>query len=215
MRRLIIAITVVAAAATAGAADLPGRLLFGFDVGAVRNASDHERWGGSGVGYAYFGEVGYEATPWLVAPVMQWGYAYAKGDVPAWESGGYVSPPSELQHKTNTFFMGGIARLPLWHMRLRPYGGAGLAWTGYERQVLEEVTVLAENESAGYGWAALGGVEFFPDPSRGFSLVIGYRYGATTQEWRKVPAGAEKGNFDTEFGLKEGLITAGVRMYTL
>lgn len=213
MRRVIIII--MAAATAAGAADVPGRLLFGFDGGAVRSASDHERWGGSGVGYAYFGEVGYESTAWLVAPLLQWGYAYGKGDVPAWEMGGYVSPPSELQHKTNTFFMGGVVRLPLWRMRLRPYGGGGLAWTGYERQVLTDVTVLAENESSGYGWAALGGVEFFPDPSRGFSVVLGYRHGATGQEWRKVPAGAEKGGFDTAFDLTERLITVGVRMYTL
>jgi hypothetical protein len=211
----LVIVIVVATAGAAGAADLPGRLLLGFDVGAVRNASDHERWGGSGVGYTYFGEVGYESTAWLVAPLAQWGYAYGRGDVPAWESGGYVSPPSELQHKTSTFFMGGVVRLPLWRMKLRPYGGVGLAWTAYERQVLADVTVLAESESSGSGWAALAGVEFFPDPSRGFSVTLGYRYGATTQKWRQPPAGAGKGAFDTEFGLTESLFTAGVRMYTL
>jgi opacity protein-like surface antigen len=202
MRRLM-AVFIIAASAAA-AADLPGRVVFGFAAGGVHDANDHERWGGGGVGY--------EATRWLVAPVAQWGYGYASGDVPAWEMEGYHGRhPSEVKHTTNTFVLAGRVRVPLWRMKLRPYGGAGVAWTRYNRQVLDGYSVLLENESTGSGYVALAGVDFFPDPARGFSLALDYRYGATTQQWLRAPGG--KSAAEDEFGLAEQLITISVKAY--
>jgi hypothetical protein len=211
MRRLMVLFIIAASAAAAAGAGIPGRVAFGFAAGGVHSANDHERWGGSGVGYGYFGEAGYEATSWLVAPVVQWGYGYASGDVPLWEMEGYRGRPSEVEHKMNTLMLGGRVRVPLWRMKLRPYGGAGVVWTRYNRQVLEEFSVLLENESTGSGYAALAGLEFFPDPARGFSLALEYRYGATTQQWLRAPGG--KSAEEAEFDLGEQLITLSVKAY--
>ena len=216
MRRLAaVWLIITGVAAAAAGTDIPGRLVFGFAAGGVHSANDHERWGGSGTGYGYFGEAGYESTSWLVAPLMQWGYGYASGDVPPWETAGYVGYPSEVKSRTNTFILGGRVRVPLWRMKLRPYGGGGLAWTRYNRQVLDGTSVLAENESTGSGYAALGGLEFFPDPARGFSFSLEYRYGATAQKWLKTPGGIGKSDFDAEFGLVEQMITLSVKAYAL
>lgn len=209
MRRLM-AVFIIAAGAAA-AADLPGRVVFGFAAGGVHSANDHARWGGSGLGYGYFGEVGYEAAGWLVAPVAQWGYGYASGDVPLWEMDGYSGHPSEIKHTMSTFVLGSRLRVPLWRMKLRPYGGAGVAWTRYNRQVLDGFSVLIENESTGSGYVGLAGVEFFPDPARGFSLALDYRYAATTQNWLRAPAG--KSSEAAEFGLAEQTITLSVKAY--
>jgi len=212
MRRLT-AVLIIAASASAAEAgtDIPGRVVFAFAAGGVHSANDHERWGGSGTGYGYFGEAGYEATSWLVAPVVQWGYGYASGDVPLWEMDGYRGHPSEIKHTMNTFVLGGRVRVPLWRMKLRPYGGAGAVWTRYNRQVLDGFSVLIENESTGSGYAGLAGLEFFPDPARGFSLALEYRYAATTQRWLRAPGG--KSAAEAEFDLAEQLITMSVQAY--
>jgi hypothetical protein len=215
MRRWTLIFVISAGAGAAAASDIPGRLAFGFAVGGAHASNDDERWGGSGTGYGYFGEAGYESTSWLVAPMVQWGYAYARGDVPPWETSGYAEYPTDVKNTTNTFLLGGRARLPLWRMKLRPYGGGGLTWTRYNRQVLAETSVLAENESTGSGYAALGGLEFFPDPARGFSFALEYRSAATSQRWLKTPAGGAKGLADAEFNLAEQLITLSVKLYTL
>jgi len=213
MRRLTVILLMAASAVVAAAGtNIPGRIALGFAAGGVHGASDHARWGGSGTGYCYFGEAGYESTSWLVAPLIQWGYGYASGDVFPWEVEGYVAPPSEVKHKTNTFMLGGRVRVPIWRMKLRPYGGGGVVWTRYNRQVLEGLSVLAENESTGSGYAGLAGVEFFPDPARGFSLALDYRYGATAQKWLRAP-GSGKNAADAEFNLTEQLITLNVKAY--
>lgn len=211
MRRLTAVLIIATSAGAAAGADIPGRIVFGFAAGGVHSANDHERWGGSGTGYGYFGEAGYEATSWLVAPVVQWGYGYASGDVAPWEMEGYAGRPSEVKHKMNTLMLGGRVRVPLWRMKLRPYGGAGVAWTRYDRQVLEGFSVLIQNESTGSGYVALAGAEFFPDPARGFSLSLEYRYAATAQEWLRAPGG--KSSAEAEFDLAEQLITMSVKAY--
>lgn len=216
MRRFIIICFVIASSAAAAlAADLPGRVSFGFNVGGCHSANDHERWSASGTGYGYSGEVAYEPTSWLVAPQMQWGYTYASGDVPPWEAAGYFGNPTELRAEGDTFFVGGRARVPLWQMKLRPYAGGGVAWTNYDRIVRENSRVLSDKSSFGTGWAALGGVEFFPAPASGFSVALEYRYAATTQEWRQPPAGGTKGPFEAQFRLTETLATLGVKIYVL
>ena len=211
MRRLTVALIIAACAGAAAGAGIPGRVSFGFAAGSAHSSNDHERWDGSGIGYAYFGEVGYESTRWLVAPIVQWGYGYASGDVAPWDVEGYRGNPSEVEHKMNTFMLGGRVRVPLWRMKLRPYGGAGIVWTRYNRQVLDGFSVLLENESTGSGYAALAGAEFFPDPARGFSLALEYRYGASTQQWLRAPGG--KSAKEAEFNLGEQLITMSVKAY--
>ena len=211
MRRFMAMFMVAASAAAAAGDGIPGRVVFGFAAGGVHVANDHERWGGSGVGYGYFGEAGYEGAAWLVAPVVQWGYGYAAGDVAPWEMEGYRGNPSEVKHKMNTFMLGGRVRVPLWRMKLRPYAGAGIVWTRYNRQVLEGFSVLLETESTGSGYAALAGAEFFPDPARGFSVALEYRYGASAQQWLRSPGG--KGAEEAEFDLAEQLITLSVKAY--
>jgi opacity protein-like surface antigen len=144
--------------------------------------------------------------------VVQWGYGYASGDVPSWEMEGYRGRhPSEVKHTTNTFVLAGRVRVPLWRMKLRPYGGAGLAWTRYNCQVLDGFAVLLENESTGSGYVALAGAEFFPDPARGFSFAVEYRYGATAQQWLRAPGG--KSGEEDEFDLAEQLITISAKAY--
>jgi opacity protein-like surface antigen len=218
MRRLTATFLAAAFLAGGGAAadvDLPGRLSFGFSAGGCHSANDHTRWSASGAGYCYFGEVAYESTSWLVAPLLQWGYTYASGDVPAWESEGYSAHPTEIKGEGDTFLMGGRVRVPLWQMKLRPYAGGGLAWTNYDRTVLADASVLADNDSFGSGWTALGGVEFFPKPASGFSVVLEYRYAVTKQEWRRPPPLGARGPFELEFDLSEKLLTMGVKVYVL
>jgi opacity protein-like surface antigen len=159
--------------------------------------------------------VAYEPTSWLVAPLLQWGYTYAAGDVPAWESEGYSGDANEVKGEGDTFIIGGRVRVPLWRMKLRPYAGGGVAWTNYNRIVLADARVLSDNGSFGTGWAALGGLEFFPSPASGFSLALEYRYGVTKQEWRKPPTSGNKGPFELEFDLTEKLLTMGVKVYVL
>jgi hypothetical protein len=204
----------LAGAAMAEDADIPGRLSFGFNVGGCHSANNHSRWSASGTGYCYYGEFSYESTTWLVAPLLQWGYTYATGDLPAWESGGYSAQPTDVKGEGDTFIMGARFRVPLWRMKLRPYGGGGAVWTNYNRIVLEDADVLSDNGSYGTGWAALGGLEFFPNPASGFSLSLEYRYAVTKQEWRRPPA-AGKESFETEFDLTEKLLTMGVKIYVL
>lgn len=218
MRRLTATFLIIAGLAGGSASadvDLPGRISFGFNVGGCHSANDHSRWSASGAGYCYFGEVGYESTSWLVAPLLQWGYTYASGDVPAWESEGYSAPPTEIKGEGDTFIIGGRVRVPLWRMKLRPYAGGGVAWTNYNRIVLADARVLSDNGSFGTGWAALGGLEFFPSPASGFSLALEYRYGVTKQEWRQPPVQGDKGPFELEFDLTEKLLTMGVKVYVL
>jgi opacity protein-like surface antigen len=215
MRRIGLAIIILAGAGAAACqADVPGRVVLAFAAGGAHASNDDERWGGAGTGYGYFGELGYEATSWLVAPVAQWGNAFTSGRVPPWEEGGYAGNPSGVKHKLSTFALGGRVRLPLWRMKLRPYGGGGVAWTRYNRQVLDGVMVLLESESTGSGYAGLAGLEFFPDPARGFSLALEYRYAVTAQEWLRAPTGG-KGSAGAEFNLAEQLITVSVKAYTL
>jgi opacity protein-like surface antigen len=215
MRRLIMTCFVMAGlGSAAAAADLPGSISFGFNVGGCHSANDHERWSASGTGYGYFGEIAYEPTAWLVAPLMQWGYTYASGDVPAWEKEGYPgAAPTETKGEGDTFIIGGRLRVPLWRMKLRPYAGGGVAWTNYNRIVRENSDVLSDKSSFGTGWAALGGLEFFPDPASGFSVALEYRYAATKQEWRQLPE--VKVPFASEFNLSEKLITLGIKIYVL
>ncbi len=218
MRRLTLTfliITGLAGGAASADVDLPGRISFGFNVGGCHSANDHSRWSASGAGYTYFGEIAYESTSWLVAPLIQWGYTYASGDVPPWESEGYSAHPTEIKGEGDTFIMGGRVRVPLWQMKLRPYGGAGVAWTNYNRIVMDNSGVLSDKGSFGTGWAALGGLEFFPDPASGFSLALEYRYAVTKQEWRSPPATGNKGPFELEFNLTEKLLTMGVKVYVL
>jgi len=218
MRRSTVIFLMAMTSAGAGAsadADLPGRISFGFNVGGCHSANDHELWSGSGAGYAYFGEVAYEPASWLVAPELQWGYTYASGDAPAREGEEYPVPPTELKGEGDTFLMGGRARVPLWRMRLRPYAGGGAVWTNYHRIVMDNSDVLSDKGSFGTGWAALAGLEFFPDPATGFSLVVEYRYASTRQEWREPVRSWNKGAFDPKFNLTEKLVTLGVKVYTL
>jgi opacity protein-like surface antigen len=204
--------------AAAGAAfaqgDIPGRISFGFDAGGTHTSNDSPRWGASGTGYGYFAEASYEPSGWFVVPIIQWGYAYTTGDVPEAEMGGYPTPPTDIKGEANTFVIGGRFRVPLWRMKLRPYAGGGVAWTTYNHQIVAGANVLLEGESSGSGWVGLAGLEFFPDPTRGFSLSLDYRYGSTTQEWKKTPAGG-KALSDNEFGLTERVIAVGVKIYTL
>lgn len=218
MRRLTVTffiITALAGGAAFGDADLPGRISFGFNVGGCHSANDHSRWSASGAGYGYFGEIGYESTSWLVAPEMQWGYTYASGDVPAWEKEGYPDGADEVKGEGDTFIIGGRVRVPLWGMKLRPYGGGGVAWTNYNRIVMGDTGVLSNKSSFGTGWAALGGLELFPVPASGFSVALEYRYAATKQEWRQPPTPGDKGPFETDFNLAEKLMTLGVKIYVL
>ncbi len=211
---LLIGVT-LGAAAPGWPTDVPGRVAFGFNVGGGGSTSDHERWSARGSGYAYFGEVAYEANSWLVAPVLQWGYAYTSGALPAWEAAGYGEGADGLRTEANDIFIGARVRVPLWRMKLRPYAGGGVLWADYHRKVLAGSFVRNDEESAGWGWAALGGIEFFPAPARGFSLCLEYRWANTDQEWRQLPTAASKGPFAPAFHLTEQLITAGVRLYTL
>jgi opacity protein-like surface antigen len=204
----------VAAGTASAQADIPGRISLGFDAGGTHTSNDSPRWGASGAGYGYFAEAAYEPSRWLVLPIIQWGYAYTTGDVPEAETGGYPTPPTDIKGEANTFVFGGRVRVPLWRMKLRPYAGGGVAWTTYTHQVVAGPTVLLEGESSGTGWVGLAGLEFFPDPSRGFSFSLDYRYGSTTQDWKTIPAGG-KGASDDEFNLKERVISVGVKIYTL
>jgi hypothetical protein len=214
MRRLTLAFIVMTTSGGGAAfadADLPGRISFGFSAGGCHSANNHERLSASGVGYGYFGEVAYESTSWLVAPLMQWGYTYATGDVPAWEKEGYPGNPTDVRGEGDTFIIGGRVRVPLWQMKLRPYAGGGLVWTNYNRVVFEDAATLSNKSSFGTGWGAVGGLEFFPDPASGFSLALDYRYAATKQEWRQPPQA--KGAFEPKFDLAEKLFSLGLKVY--
>ena len=201
--------------AAAVAADIPGRVSFGFSAGGAHSANDHERLGAGGTGYAYFGEAAYEPTIWLVAPQVQWGYAYTSSVLPPREAGGYVGEPSALRGAAMDLLFGARVRVPLWETKLRPYAGAGVMWTNYHRQAMEEDFALDDNASAGWGWAALGGLEFFPGATGGFSICLEYRYAATDQKWRKPPPPTPKGGAGADFDLTEQLITLGVKLYAL
>jgi hypothetical protein len=202
-------------AGAAAAADIPGRVSFGFNAGGAHSANDHERLGANGTGYCYFGEVAYEPTIWLVAPQAQWGYAYTSSDLPPGETGGYVGQPDALRGAAMDLLFGARVRVPLWETKLRPYAGPAVTWTNYHRQVTEGDFALVDDASAGWGWAALGGLEFFPDAASGFSICLEYRYAATNQKWRKPPPSTPKGGGGAEFGLTEKLITFGVKVYAL
>jgi hypothetical protein len=210
--------TITAFAAAAGvvcAADIPGRVAFGFNAGGASLANDHERWGASGAYYCYFGELGYEANHWLVGPLLQWGYAYGNADVPAWERAGYTQPPDAVSGEANDLLVGAKIRVPLWELMVRPYAGAGAIWTDYHRLLKSGERALTDYAAAGSGYAALAGVEFFPRPAAGFSFCAEYRYASTEQEWRLLPTAASKSNFDAKFNLAEHLVTLGVKVYTL
>jgi hypothetical protein len=216
MRRLTVTLFVIInISAEAGAADIPGRVSFGFNAGGAHSANDHERLGASGTGYCYFGEVAYEPTIWLVAPQVQWGYAYTSSDLPPGEAGGYVGEPDALRGAAMDLLFGARVRVPLWRTKLRPYAGAGAMWTNYHRQATEGDFALDDNASGGWGWAALGGLEFFPGAGRAFSICLEYRYAATDQKWRKPPPSTPKGGGGADFGLTEKLITFGVKLYAL
>ncbi len=201
--------------AGAAAADIPGRVSFGFNAGGAHSANDHERLGTSGTGYCYFGEVAYEPTIWLVAPLVQWGYAYTSSDLPPGEAGGYPGEPSALRGTAMDLLFGARVRVPLWEKKLGPYAGTGVMWTNYHRQVTEDDFALVDDASGGWGWAALGGLEFFPTRARGFSICLEYRYAATNQKWRKPPPSTPTGGDGADFDLTEKLITFGVKVYTL
>lgn len=214
MRRLtltFLVMTISAGGAAWADVDLPGRISFGFGAGGCHTANNHERWSASGVGYGYFGEIAYESASWLVAPFMEWGYTYATGDVPPWEKEGYGGDATDVRSEGDTLMLGARARVPLWRMKLRPYAGGGVVWTNYDRVVLEEAATLSDKSSFGTGWAAVGGLEFFPDPASGLSLALDYRYAVTKQEWRQPPEA--KGPFAPEFDLAEKLITVGLKIY--
>lgn len=208
------AFLVITAATTTMAAAIPGRVALGFNLGGGVSANDHERWGASTAGYAYYVEVTYLPVTVFAFPLIQYGYGYGREPMPGWEAGGYAGEGDTLRTESASFFLGSKARASLWRMKLRPYAGLGLLRTDYHRKAAQGDYILQDYASGGWGYAAVTGLEFFPDPARRFSMGAEYRYGVTAQRWLAPPS-LYKYSFVRSFTLQEQALALGVKLYIL